>query len=366
MKKSPKKTPFYDLHLSHGGKIVEFAGFLLPIQYQSIIEEHRRVRTTVGLFDVSHMGRIEVSGNNALHFVNRVTTNDVSKLGLNQVQYTTFCNSAGGIIDDLLVYRFYESYLLVVNAANAAKDYQWLVDNLDEAVQIVDRTGELAQLALQGPYAEPVLQELTDLSLTDIKYYWGALGRIKGIEAKISRTGYTGEDGFELYFGAAYAEEIWNALLKAGEKYQIAPVALGARDSLRLEMGYCLYGNDINEETSPLEAGLGWITKLDKGDFIGREALIRQKQSGIPRKLIGFELEGQAFPRSHYKILKNGQQIGEVTSGIFSPSLKKGIGMGYVKTLEAKVGNEVEIEIRGRFEKARIVERPFYKKGTHK
>ncbi|MEW6686704.1 MAG: glycine cleavage system aminomethyltransferase GcvT [Candidatus Edwardsbacteria bacterium] len=363
-----EKTPFYNLHLQYKAKIVEFAGFLMPIQYSGIIQEHKRVRTTVGLFDVSHMGEIEIRGKKAVEFVSRVTTNDPGALAVNQVQYSAMCYPDGGIVDDLLVYRFPDYFFLVVNAANTKKDYEWLLQQVrsGEEVQVRNISSEVAQLALQGPKSEMVLQKIVDTDLSAMKYYWFTEGKVAGVKSIVSRTGYTGEDGFELYFTPPEAERIWRAVFSAGKDYEIEPVGLGARDSLRLEMKYCLYGNDIDQTTTPLEAGLGWITKLEKPELVGREALLRQKQEGVKRKLIGFEVEGQNFPRQHYKIYKGDQQIGQVTSGLFSPSISKGIGMGYVHSEFSKIGTPLEIEIRGKRIPGKIVETPFYKQATHK
>lgn len=368
-----RRTPLYERHVAYGAKIVEFAGFLMPIQYESIIAEHKRVRSSVGIFDVSHMGRVEIRGKDALQFVNKMTINDASQLELYRAQYTAFCYPSGGLVDDLLVYRLPSHYLLVINAANAAKDLDWLHSNRTGDVQIIDRTARTAEIAVQGPEAEAVIQRLTTVPLSEVKFYWSLPGRLRrslskppDIDAIISRTGYTGEDGFELYFDAEAAVDVWNAVLEAGRRFEIAPVGLAARDSLRLEMGYCLYGNDISQDTTPLEAGLSWITKLNKGDFIGRDALLKQKEEGARRKLVGFEMEGKAFPRHGYAIFVGTQRVGEVTSGVFSPSLSKGIGMGYVESPHAVIGAEIEVDVRGKHEKARVVSRPFYKQGSRK
>jgi aminomethyltransferase len=363
-----KKTPFHHLHQKAGGKIVPFAGFLMPVQYRGIIEEHRHVRAQAGLFDVSHMGEIEVRGPDALRFVSYATVNDPAALAVDQVQYSAMCYKDGGIVDDLLVYRFPDHFFLVVNASNVDKDFAWLREQSQGFdVELENTSDRVAQLALQGPQAEPLLQKICDLRLSDMKFYWFKLGKVDGVEMIVSRTGYTGEDGFELYFDVKYADHIWEALFRAGKEFDLQPIGLGARDSLRLEMKYCLYGNDIDQTTSPLEAGLGWITKLKKpDDFNGKSVMLKQKAEGLKRKLIGFEVEGQAFPRQHYKVLKNGQQIGEVTSGVFSPSLSKGIGMAYVQAEFSKVGDQFEIEIRGKGVPARVVETPFWKQGSHR
>jgi len=358
---SPKKTALYEIHKKLGAKIVGFAGFLMPIQYTSILEEHKRVRTTVGVFDVSHMGEIEVRGEKALDFVNYITINDVNTLAVHQAQYTAMCNEKGGIIDDLLCYRFEDHYLLVVNAANTEKDYQWALKQAENfsGLEIKNISDQITQLAVQGKKAEPTLQKLTDIDLGAIKFYWFEEGKLAGVPMVISRTGYTGEPGFELYFDPQHAEHIWNRIFQAGAEFDIAPIGLGARDSLRIEKKYCLYGNDIDETTTPLEAGLGWITKFDKGDFIGRDALLKQKEEGIHRKLMGFMVEGRVIPRLHYPIEKDGKEIGYVTSGCYSPILERNIGLGYVSIDFAKIGETIEISARGKTIPAQIVKTPF-------
>jgi aminomethyltransferase len=362
--------------------MVPFAGFELPVQFRGIIPEHNRVRTTVGVFDVSHMGRVVVRGKDAGKFTNRVTTNDVNACALLQAQYSIFCYPDGGIVDDLLVYNLGDHYLLVVNGANRLKDMQWLRDNVQGDAEIVDRTMETAQLAIQGPRSEPVMQKLIDIPLADIKFYWSNWCTLCGEKTLISRTGYTGEDGFEVYFPAAAGEKVWDAIMAAGKEYDIEPIGLGARDTLRLEMKYSLYGNDIDQTTNPLEAILGFVTKLNKPDgFIGSDALKQVKAQGVTRKLVGFEMaqRGQSrisgteiagavtsIPRPHYDILYRGTRVGHVTSGTLSPSLQTGIGLGYVAVPHSAVGSELEIDIRGRPAKATVVQTPFYKHGTRK
>ncbi len=357
-----KKTGFYGIHKKLGAKIVEFAGYYMPVQYSGIINEHKRVRTSVGLFDVSHMGEFIVAGKNAVNFLQNLTINDVSKLALNQVQYSTMCYDDGGIVDDLLVYRLQDHYMLVVNASNLQKDFNWAQEHLMPQVDLRNHSDELSLLALQGPKAEATLQKLTDVKLDEIKYYWLFHGRVAGIEMMVSRTGYTGEPGFELCFPKEYSEKMWDTLMEAGKEFDIEPIGLGARDTLRLEMKYCLYGNDIDQTTNPLEAGLSWITKLDKGDFIGRDALLKVKEEGVTRRLVGFEMEEKAFPRHGYKIFVEGQNVGHVTSGTFSPMLEKGIGTGYVARGYTKIGTQLEIEIRKQRVSAHIVKTPFYEK----
>ncbi|OQY30282.1 MAG: glycine cleavage system protein T [Candidatus Cloacimonetes bacterium 4572_55] len=363
-----KHTPFYENHVAAKGKMVDFGDWKMPIQYTGIIEEHRRVRSTIGLFDVSHMGEIRIEGDDAIDFVQRLTVNDVSKLAVGQVQYSCMCYPNGGIVDDLLVYRFPCHYLLVVNAANVDKDYQWLLDNrADDKIEIKNISDNIAQLALQGPKTTDVLRNLTSIELDKIPFYWFARGKVCDVPMIVSRTGYTGEDGFELYFeDLDKAGYVWDQIMQAGKKYDIQPIGLGARDTLRLEMKYALYGNDIDQTTTPLEAGLGWITKMNKGDFIGRDALLPQKKKrGLKRRLICFEIEGKRVARHGYPVQKEGEEIGHVCSGSFSPSLEKAIGTAYVKTGFHKSGTEIDILIRKKIVSAKIVKPPFYKEGSH-
>lgn len=362
-----KKTPFYDIHIKFGAKMVPFAGFIMPLQYRSIIEEHRRVRTSVGIFDLTHMGEFEISRPESLDFVQKMTTNDVRRLQLMQVQYSTLCYQDGGIVDDLLVYRLQDKYMLVVNAANIEKDFTHLQKYLtDEAVELKNISYETALLAIQGPEAQKVLAKMTDYDLNRLPFYWSAYAEVCGERILFSRTGYTGEDGFELYFPNELAAKFWKGAMEAGEEFGVEPIGLAARDSLRLEMKYALYGNDIDGTTTPLEAGLGWVVKLDSDDFLGREALLKQKQEGIKRKLVAFELKEKGIPRQHCRILKNGKEIGEVTSGMFSPSLEIGVGLGYVPIEFSKIGESLEIDIRGKKIPGEIVKPPFWKKGTRK
>ncbi|GAB4375271.1 MAG: glycine cleavage system aminomethyltransferase GcvT [Calditrichia bacterium] len=354
-----KKTGLYDFHLKHGAKMVEFAGFIMPIQYTSMIEEHKKVRTSVGVFDVSHMGEIEIRGPKALEFVNYLTINDASKLEVNQAQYTAMCYPDGGIVDDLICYRMADHYLLVVNAANTEKDYQWILKNKIEGVQVENISDQITQIAVQGKNAEPTLQKLTPVNLAEIKFYWFQEGELAGVPMIISRTGYTGEPGFELYFDRQYSLKVIEKIFEAGKEFQIAPIGLGARDTLRLEKKYCLYGNDIDQTTNPIEAGLGWITKLKKGDFIGREALLKVKEEGPKRKLVGFICEGKMIPRHHYPIEVEGKQIGHVTSGCYSPILEKNIGLGYVAIEFSEIGQKITINARGKELPAEIVQTPF-------
>ncbi len=356
---SIKKTALYDIHVGLGAKMVEFAGYMMPIQYSGIRGEHRRVRETVGVFDVSHMGEIEISGEKALQMVQKVTINDASALEIGQAQYSAMCYENGGMVDDILVYRFADKYLLVVNAANKDKDMQWITDHKIEGCEIEDVSENITQLAVQGKKAEETLQKLTGVDLSAVKFYWFTEGELAGAPMIISRTGYTGEPGFELYFNNQYAVEVWNKVFEAGKEFDIEPIGLGARDSLRLEKKMCLYGNDIDETTNPLEAGLGWITKLDGDDFIGKEALLKAKAEGLKRRLAAFTLQESGFPRHGYKIYKNDQEVGVVTSGTVSPILEKGIGLGYVAKEFAKIGTEISIEVRKKKVSAVIIKPPF-------
>ena len=363
----PKRTPFFEFHKKLGAKIVNFAGFEMPIQYKDgIVKEHNWVREKAGMFDVSHMGEIEIIGEDALSFINYITSNDASKLDTMQVQYSTFPTDKGTIVDDLLVYRLKENhFLLVVNAANIEKDYNWILSHKKGNVEIKNRSDDYAEIAFQGPVSEEVLQRITEENLAELPYYHALYATVLGKKVLLSRTGYTGEDGFELYFkDFDHAKEVFSKLLGFEE---VKPIGLGARDTLRLEMGYCLYGNDIDETTNIIEAGLSWILKFDKGNFIGKEALLKIKEEGPKRRRVGFITERKsAIPRHGQKIFKDSQEVGYVTSGTMSPSLKQGIGMGYVKRPHTKRGTEIEVDIRGRKEKATIVKLPFYKNGTVK
>ena len=355
-----KKTAFYNIHKKYDAKIVEFAGYYMPIQYKGINEEHIRVRTTVGVFDVSHMGEFEFIGPKAEDFLQLMTTNDVKKLDIYQAHYSALCYEDGGIVDDLLIYRFPEKFIMVVNAANLEKDFQWLRENLIDGVIMKNRSAEYSLLAIQGKKAEATLQKLTTEDLSQVKNYWLTEGALADVPMMIARTGYTGEDGFEIMFPTGQSEHVWNAVMNAGAEFDIEPIGLAARDTLRMEVKYCLYGNDIDQMTNPLEAGLGWITKLDKGNFIGRDAIMKIKQAGLGRKLIGFELEGRAIPRHGYPIFNGNSQIGVVTSGMFSPMLQKPIGLGYVPLNYSEVGSKITIDIRGRKFPADVVKTPFY------
>ena len=361
----PKKTPFYDMHVKNNGKIVEFAGFLMPIQFEGIIKEHETVRNSVGVFDVSHMGEIEIRGKDRLKFVNYMTTNDASKLALNQVQYSTMLYPDGGIVDDLLVYNLKDRILLVVNAANSDKDYKWILDNKRFDVEIKNLSDETGQLAVQGPHSEVVVQKLFDFDLGKLEFYWATEIKFKDIQVILSRTGYTGEDGFEIYIDREYGHQLWDMVFDAGKEFDIKPIGLGARDTLRFEMRYCLYGNDIDKTTNPLEAGLKWVVKLDKDDFIGKESLLKIEEKGVTRKLVGFVVAEKGIPRPHQEISSDSEKIGFVTSGTISPSLKKGIGMGYVDLPYNKVGTKLKVIGKQPID-IEIIKGPFYKHGSRK
>jgi len=356
---SLKYTALHDIHIKLNARMVEFAGYHMPVHYRGIREEHKKVRETVGVFDVSHMGEIEISGENALEMVQMLTINDVAALETGQVQYSAMCYPDGGIVDDLLVYCFPEKYLLVVNAANKDKDLKWIIQNKLADCEIRDISDSITQLAVQGKNAEEILQRCTDVRLDEIKYYWFVEGTLANAPMIISRTGYTGEPGFELYFENEYAEAVWEKVFEAGKEFDIEPIGLGARDSLRLEKKMYLYGQDINEKTNPLEAGLGWITKIDKGKFIGSSVLRKVKEEGIKRKLVAFSLEGKGFPREGYSIFVDQTKVGHVTSGTVSPILEKGIGLGYVQKEHSKIGTEITIEIRKKRIPAAIIKPPF-------
>lgn len=359
-----KKTKFYSIHEKHGAKIVEFAGYLMPIQYSSIIAEHKAVRNSVGVFDVSHMGEVFVEGEKALDFVQHITVNDASVLFPGRVQYSAMCYPDGGIVDDLLVYRLAENkFMLVVNASNIEKDFNWMKENNKFGVELKNLSDDYSLLAVQGPKSKDVVQKICDKNL-DLEYYHFANTKIAGIDMIISRTGYTGELGYELYFigNEKDAEKVWTSLFEAGKEFDIQPVGLAARDSLRLEMGFCLYGNDIDQTTNPLEAGLGWITKLKKPDFIGKDALEKIKAEGLQRKLIPIVTEEKAFPRKGYDLTFAGNKIGELTSGTVSPIIDKAIGLGYVDAKYAEDNQEINILIRGKSIPAKITKLPFVKK----
>ncbi len=354
-----KTTPFTDIHIALGAKMHEFAGYNMPIEYSGINDEHMTVRTGVGVFDVSHMGEIWIKGPKALDLLQRVCSNDASKLALGQAQYTYFPNGKGGIVDDIIVYYFEpEKYMLVVNASNIEKDWNWLQQNNTVGAELENASDHTAQLAVQGPKATELLQKLTSVNLSEIPFYHFKVGDFAGVKNVIlSNTGYTGSGGFELYFYPEEGVKIWNALFEAGEEYGIKPIGLGARDTLRLEKGYCLYGNDIDDTTSPIEAGLGWITKFSEGrNFIDRDILEKQKREGVSKKLIRFELIERGIPRHGYEIVNADDEIiGTVTSGTMLPDSRKGIGMGYVKTEYTKPDSTIFIKIRTKNLEAKII-----------
>ncbi|QQL49400.1 glycine cleavage system aminomethyltransferase GcvT [Mucilaginibacter ginkgonis] len=358
-----KNTALTDTHIGLNAKMVPFAGYNMPVQYEGINAEHDTVRKSVGVFDVSHMGEFILKGDNALDLIQRVTSNDASKLVDGKVQYSCLPNEDGGIVDDLLVYRIDDrTYMLVVNASNIEKDWNWISKYNVQGVEMKDISDRTSLLAVQGPKAAEALQSLTEIDLGLMEYYSFQRGKFAGVDNVIvSATGYTGAGGFEIYCDNENAGHIWNEIFKAGAPFGIKPIGLGARDTLRLEMGFCLYGNDINDTTSPLEAGLGWITKFTK-PFTNSEALQAQKTEGVKRKLVGFKMIDRGIPRQHYEIVSaDGKTIGEVTSGTQSPSLQSAIGMGYVETALAKEGTEIFIKIRDNQVKAEIIKLPFIK-----
>ena len=359
-----KRTPLYDAHVKAGARMVPFGGWDMPVQYAGIVEEHRTVRSAVGLFDVSHMGEFEVDGPQALPALQSLTTNDVSALDIGQVQYAAMCYPDGGIVDDLTVYRLgAERYMLTVNAGNIDKDWEWVTTH-GAGAHWRNVSAETALIAVQGPKAEALVGALADRDVTEIGYYRFVYGVVGGVRTLISRTGYTGEDGFELYIAATDATRLWNALLEAGPRHGVAPIGLGARDTLRLEMRYALYGNDIDATTNPLEAGLGWIVKPAKGTFIGRDAIEKVRAAGVTRRLVGLEMAERAVARHGYPVVRDNAPIGTVTSGSYGPSVDRYIAMAYVAAAQAAVGTEVGVEIRGQAKPARVVKTPFHPSRT--
>lgn len=363
-----KRTPFYKQHVELGGKMVPFAGWEMPVEFAGVKQEHVHVRSKVGVFDVSHMGEAWIKGPAAFELVQHLTSNDVALLEPGKIQYSCFPNGEGGIVDDLLVYHFEaDKYLLVINASNTDKDLEWINKNNSFGAEVENASDQMAQLAVQGPDAIRVLQKMTGEDLSTIPYYTFKVGAMGGVdEVIISNTGYTGAGGFELYVDNADADQLYKALLEAGSEFDLQPIGLAARDTLRLEMGFCLYGNDIDDSTTPIEAGLGWITKFNEGnDFIDRERLEKQKAEGPARRLVGFELQDRGIPRQHYPILDaSGRQIGEVTSGTMSPMTGKAIGMGYVETAHSKKETAIFIGVRNKQLRAVVVRPPFYKPGV--
>jgi glycine cleavage system T protein (aminomethyltransferase) len=356
---SLKRTPLYDCHAQAGAKLVDFAGWEMPVQYAGVIEEHRAVRTSAGLFDVSHMGEIRVRGAGAEALLQRLTPNDVSKLVPGRAHYSGLLTERGTYVDDLLIYRLArEDFLVVVNAANAERDFEWMVTRSRDQAEVVDESDRWALLALQGPRALEILTPLAAPDVSGLKYYGFADGMVDGVPALISRTGYTGEDGFELYLDPEAAPGVWRRLLAAG----VEPAGLGARDTLRLEAAMALYGHEIDETTTPFEAGLGWVVKLDKGDFVGRDALQAQRAQGVPRKLVGFEVEGRGIARQGHGVFSGDRAVGSVTSGTWSPTFEKALGMAYVPPEMAAPGTPLTLDVRGKALPARVVELPFYRR----
>ncbi|EHQ91522.1 glycine cleavage system aminomethyltransferase GcvT [Desulfosporosinus youngiae] len=360
-----KRTPLYEEHLSAKAKLIDFGGWEMPVQYAGVIDEHHAVRTKAGLFDVSHMGEVDVRGEEALAFVQMLITNDAGKLEDGKILYSPMCYPNGGIVDDLLVYRYDpQHFFLVVNASNTDKDYAWMLEQAKNFKVVVENVSDkYAQLALQGPLSESILQRITKVNLAQIKYYSFTHGQIDGVECLISRTGYTGEDGFEIYFSPEYGRQLWRKILEAGASDGVQPIGLGARDTLRFEARLPLYGNELGAEITPLEAGLGIFVKLDKAEFIGKEVLQAQKEQGVPRKLVGLEMIERGIARSHYPLQKDGQEIGFVTSGSFSPTLNKNIALGLIRAELAVQGEILDVMIRGKAVKAKIIPSLFYKRG---
>lgn len=361
-----KKTPLNQVHRALGARMVDFGGWDMPVQYSGVIEEHQAVRQAAGLFDVSHMGEVEVTGPGALAFIQLLTVNDAAKLVDGQVQYSAMCYPEGGVVDDVTLYRFNESkFLFCVNASNTDKDFAWMQQVLDESamqdVTLRNRSAEFAQIALQGPKAELILAGLTAVPLADIAYYHFCEGEVAGVKMIISRTGYTGEDGFEIYLPASAAVAVWQQLIAAGTPHGLLPIGLGARDTLRLEKGYALYGHELSREISPLEAGLAWITRLEKQDFVGKGALVAQKADGVPRRRIGLVMQERGIPREGYAVFDGDREVGVVTSGTMSPTLMVGVAMALVEPAAAGSDSELQVAIRNRRIRARVVRPPFVK-----
>jgi len=358
------RTPLYEAHVQANAKIIDFGGWEMPVQYAGVIEEHNTVRSKVGLFDVSHMGEIDVTGKDALAFVQNLITNDVTQIQDGQILYSPMCYPNGGIVDDLLVYRYRaEHFYIVVNASNTDKDYAWMLEQIQGySVQVENVSDQVAQLALQGPFAEQILQKLTPIDLKEIKYYWFMHGEVNGVPCLVSRTGYTGEDGFEIYIAPDKASDLWRKILEVGAPEGVQPIGLGARDTLRFEARLPLYGNELGPEISPLEVGIGIFVKLNKENFIGKEALVQQKEKGIPRKLVGLEMIERGIARSHYLLQKDGDEVGFITSGSFSPTLNKNIALGLIRADLAEIGATLDVIIRNKPVIAQIIPSLFYKR----
>ena len=369
-----KRTALFEEHQRLNGRLIDFGGWELPVQYTGVMDEHLACRQAAGLFDVSHMGEVHVEGRDSEAFLNYLVSNNVAKVAVGQAQYSVMCHPTGGIVDDLIVYRrAADRFLVVVNASNTDKDFAWMEKVLAEfraktpgaQLSVTNESSKYTQIAIQGRIAQEILQPLTNVSLAPIKYYWFAEGTVLGsIPAIIARTGYTGEDGFEIYVPWSEGAKVWRALLEAGSPKGLKPCGLGARDTLRLEMKYPLYGNELNDTTTPLDAGLGWVTKLDKGDFVGRAPLVKQKEAGLKKALVGLTLIGRGIPRGGYKVFSEdgSQELGELTSGTQSPSLKTTIAIGYLPTEQAKIGTRVAVDIRGTKIPAEVIATPFYKR----
>jgi aminomethyltransferase len=358
-----KRTPLYQAHRRAGAKMVEFAGWEMPVQYSGVIDEHVAVRTRAGLFDVSHMGEIVIRGPSAFELCQKISANDLSRIKQEQAQYNLLMNENGGIVDDVIFYKIEpDHFLICVNASNSDKDFAWIEKNAAGNIKLENASSRYAQLALQGPLAEKILQSLTALRLDEIRSFFFSFGEVSSIRCLVARTGYTGEDGFELYCDVGEAERLWHALLESGAPMGLKPAGLGARDTLRLEKAYPLYGHELDDTTTPLEAGLEWVVKLAKGPFMGREILMQQKQEGVRRKLVGLELLDPGIARSEYAVFRNGTPIGRVTSGTKSPTLGKAIALAYVKVDEARPDNAIDVDIRGRKARAKIVPLPFYRR----
>ncbi|MDD3001476.1 MAG: glycine cleavage system aminomethyltransferase GcvT [Candidatus Riflebacteria bacterium] len=358
-----KKTPLCQVHEALGARMVEFGGWYMPVQYTSIIEEHNHVRTKCGMFDLFHMGEFWLTGPDAMKNVQKIVTQDIEALSDRQIAYTPMCRPDGTIVDDLLVYRWTDTeFMLVVNASNELKDFDWINHQLEGNVRLANESANTGLIAVQGPNAEALLQKLTRQRLKSIKFYWFTAGKVSGIDCIISRTGYTGEDGFELYFNAEHTEYLWSVLTEKGKEFDLKPIGLGARDTLRLEARLMLYGNDLNDTTTPIEANLGWTVKFAKGQFTASEILKHQKDNGTERILVGFEMGKGPAPRHGYPVLKDGKQIGEVTSGTMSPTLKKNIGLAYVAPTLKEIGSTFDVEVRGKAYPATVIETPFYKR----
>jgi aminomethyltransferase len=359
-----KKTPLYENHLKNNGKIIDFGGWLLPVEYSGIIPEHEAVRNAAGIFDVSHMGEVIVTGEDAEEFIQMIVTNDISTMNAYQIYYSPMCYPGGGVVDDLLIYKYSEdSYLLVVNAANTDKDVEWLQSYVYGKVEVKNVSAEYAQLALQGPDAQRILQKLTDKNLEDIKFFYFCPDvKIEQISAMVSRNGYTGEDGFEIFVAPGDAETLWNKIMEAGKQEGLIPAGLGARDTLRFEVCLPLYGHEIDSATTPLEAGLNYFVKLDKKNFIGKDALVEQKASGLMRRLCAFEMTDRGIPRAGFEVYSGGSRIGRVTTGSYSPTLKNNIGLALMDEPFTAEGTEIEVLVRNKLLKAKIIKKPFYSK----